>query len=43
MASKPEMVDSVNAPIVADGRVTIEDIPKQLVIFCGNSVQNCTL
>ena len=32
MACTPEMVDSVNAPILVDKRVTIEDISEQLGI-----------
>ena len=37
MVSTPEMVDSVNAPILADRRVTIKDISKQLRIFVGTA------
>ena len=32
MANRPEMVDSVNALILTDKRVTMEDIPEQLEI-----------
>ena len=37
MASTPEMVDSVNALILADSNVTIEDISEQLGISVGTA------
>ena len=35
MANTPEMVNSVNAPILADSRITIEEISEQLEISIG--------
>ena len=37
IVTSPEMVDSVNAFILADRRVTIEDISEQLGIFVGTA------
>ena len=40
MASTPEMVDSVNALILADRRIIIKDISEQLGISVGTAYKN---